>query len=206
MSEPQHTGVLLTPSNLNRFFHESVQNALTHQHVDARADTTRYLAELLTQYAHADRFFDHTEHGLQLRALAQLYADAVAAPGERERHLFLRRLGDVALFVSGLFSGMLARKPVGVDYYVAMGRSAYASLSTPANGPDGEAGAPVFDELARNFVRFADVFAEVAERAPWTANHDLMQLWQLWQQTGSPRLERKLRALGVTPLRPCYAG
>ncbi|MGF1643295.1 MAG: hypothetical protein ACFCUJ_06585 [Thiotrichales bacterium] len=207
MSEPQPSGVLLTHSSLSTYFHESVQDALTHQQVTARDDTTHYLADLLTQYARVEQLFDHTEHGLRLRALAQIYADAVEAPHERERYLFLRRLGDVALFVSGLFAGTLARKPIDVDYYIAMGRGAYSSLSDLAPSASGaRTQDSMFGELARDFVRFVDVFAEVSERAPWNRNLDIMRMWEIWHKTGSPRLERKLRSLGVTLTQPAYVG
>ena len=42
----------------------------------------------------------------------------------------LRRVADTALFVTGVFVECLDRGLVGPDYYTALGRNAYAQLST----------------------------------------------------------------------------
>jgi len=40
----------------------------------------------------------------------------------------MQRLGDTALFIAGVFADSLNRKLVDVDYYVAMGGTAYAQV------------------------------------------------------------------------------
>jgi hypothetical protein len=187
---------------LKAFFQASVGQALRNQGVEAAEDTVAYLTALLTDYARADRLFDHTVNGRTLLPLAELYRHAVEAASERERRLVLQRLGDVALFVAGLFSGWLGRRLVGVDYYVSMGGAAYGYLSEQAPGRTPVA---VFAQLSRQFVRFADVLAEVGEQAGNHRDRDVLRLYQSWRQTGSPRAERALRAMGITPLPSAFA-
>jgi hypothetical protein len=57
----------------------------------------------------------------------------------------------------------------------------------------------VFEDLALNFVHFVDLLGEVGEQARDYLEQDVMRLHELWRRTGSRRLERKLRSLGITP-------
>jgi hypothetical protein len=191
----------LAAPDLRAFFHESVDRAVQNQRVEADHGTVWYLANLLTDYSRSERVFDHTEEGITLRPLALLYAQAVEASGERERRLALRRLGDLALFVAGLFSGTLARRMVDVDYCVRMGGSAYAYLYDRQDGTQRDGAlAPVFYELSCQFQRFVEVLAEVGEqRRAATDDQDLLRLYAAWLRTRDPRLERRLRGLGIDP-------
>ncbi len=197
---------LVTESSLEAFFHDSVHQAIHDLQVDAEESTVHYLVHLLTRYSRSEHLFDHTPDGRMLRPLAQLYADAVEASSGRERRLMLQRLGDVALFIAGLFSGSLARKPVDVGYYIAMGGSAYAYLFENAwQTPRDQALASTFRELSRGFTRFVDVLAEVGEQACGGAEDAVLRLYEAWTRTQSPRLERRLRRLGVVPMRSARA-
>jgi hypothetical protein len=51
-----------------------------------------------------------------MKPLALHYADAVNAPSIAERGAALRKLGDIALFISSLFADNLNRKLVDIDY------------------------------------------------------------------------------------------
>ncbi len=205
MTKGSEGRMLTTHGSLRAFFDESLRAALRHQQLDAREDTVCYLSDLLTHYSRAERLFDHTEDGMRLRALAEIYASAVAAPHPRERRMFLRRLGDVALFISGLFSGMLSRRPVGIDYYIAMGQRAYASLSESTGDRETAGNGPLFHELSIHFVNFVDTLAEISDNAPWNRHTDLLERWEHWQKSGSRRTERQLLAQGLTLLRPVFA-
>jgi hypothetical protein len=150
---------------------------------------------MLTDYASAEYLYDHTEDGRVRQPLALLFKHALEAPTSRERNLFLRRLGDIALLVAGLFSGSLRRSLVDVDYYISMGEAAYAHLSHAGKRPLGE----VFAELSDKFASFVDVLGEVGEQAQGSKSQDILRMYELWSKTGSRRLERKLRALGMVP-------
>ncbi len=194
----------IAEANLRSFFHDSLQSAASNQGVEVAEATLWYLTNLLTTFSRSEQLFDRTGNGQSLTPLVALYAWAAEAPSEAERKLALQRLGDVALFISGLFSGLFVRRRrlVDVDYYIAMGGSAYGYLSEKSRGSVREQTlAAIFCQLSREFARLVDVLAEVGENAPGADNHDVLRLHQLWSQTGSVRLERKLRALGITPAR-----
>jgi hypothetical protein len=151
----------------------------------------------LSDYAKADRLFDHTGEGVQLRPLALLYGDALAAPSVTERRLWLRRLGDLALFVAGWFSGRLSRRLTDLDYCIAMGGNAYGYLHDTADAsPRDRALAEVFGELAHGFERFVDLVSSVTLNGSRDED-DMLALYGRWQATGNPALARRLRVLGV---------
>ena len=112
------------------------------------------------------------------------------------------RLGDVALFLSGVFAGRLSRRLSDLDYCIAMGGRAYGYLSDgDEQSTRARAQGGVFRELSAQFPEFVDVVAEAGERAPGADDRDVLQIYEAWCKTGSRRLELRLRSLGVTPVR-----
>lgn len=195
------TDRLITGTNIQEFFQDSVTEALTHQEIRAREDTICYVVNLLTAFTRSEDLYEMTPDGLMLRPLAELYGAALEAPTTEVRHQALRRLGDIALFIAGLYSSSLNRKLVDVDYYVAMGGSAYAYLSDASwASRRSRALAEIFDELATKFQSFVDVLSEVGERTQVKRDVDIMRLYELWTRTGSKRIEKQLKALGIHPI------
>ena len=117
-----------------------------------------------------------------------------------ERSRALRRLGDIALFISGVFSQSLNRRVVDVDYYVSMGGSAYSHLSdTIRASRRGRSMSRMFGELASKFVAFVDVLGEVSEGPSRGNDLDVLRQYELWLRTGSNRAAERLRAAGIQP-------
>ena len=191
---------VITSTSVGDFFHRALNSALLNQHIDATPHTVHYLVHLLSDFSRSDRLYEKTEHGYGLKPLALLYADAVYSTDAGERRYALRRLGDVALFIAGLFSHSLSSKAVGVDYYVAMGGGAYAELSfAGAHGARGASLSPVFEELSDKFTHFVDALAEVGKDANFNNDSDLLRSYENWLRTGSERAARHLRREGIEP-------
>ena len=189
---------LIVDRNLTEYFHESVATAMARQNTEAAEETVYYVVNLLTSFARSDRFFEPTPDGMMIRPLAGYYADAIYAESPVQRNDALKRLGDVALFIAGIFSQNLNRKVVDIDYYVAMGGNAYWSLAETVRGSARAVLAEIFAELAEKFVSFVDVLGEVGERKPY-ADSDILRLYEVWIRTGSERAARRLRKLGLEP-------
>ncbi|HEX2584346.1 MAG TPA: hypothetical protein VHL14_04385 [Steroidobacteraceae bacterium] len=186
--------------NLREFFHDSVQQALKHQHVDVEDQTEHYVVNVLTTFARSEALYDNDQQTVGLPPLANLLAAALDAPTADQRNQLLQRLGDVSLFVAGFFSHSFARKLVDVDYHIAMGGRAYSSLADSIRSPRGRAIASVFAELANKFQRMVDVLNDVAEMARPATDKDVLRLYEIWLKTGSPRARRLLSQLGVEPV------
>lgn len=174
------------------YFKELIEAALARQQVRANARTSYYLVDLLCRFMRPDAriaFNDDTHQPLALRLARALET------GGLEQRARLRNLGDFSLFTSGFFSDSLHRRVVDVDYYRSMGEFAYGSLGRRDSDAFGE----VFTELARKFVGFMDVLADVSERTTTTRGTDVLRLYEKWLRTGSPKAGQRLAALGVPP-------
>jgi hypothetical protein len=200
MIESNRQTRVIAQTTIREHFQTSVTTALNNQGVDAATETTCYLINLLTSFLHTEQLYERSEDGLNLKPLALIYTEAAQETSPEQRNRAMRRLGDVALFIAGVFADSLSRKPVDVDYYIAMGGSAYAQLSdnlTRSSGARALRG--VFAELAAKFTRFVDVLAEVTEQANCTSSTDILRVYEVWLRTGSQRAAQRLRDLGIQP-------
>ncbi len=191
---------LLINTDIRGFFYASVSEAVANQHVKATDNALSYLVNLLASFTHAEQVLERTPGAMSQKPLAFIYADAVDASSPGARNEILKRLGDIALFVSGVFPHSLQRKPVDVDYYMAMGGNAYSYLSACGSGGfRWRACREVFDELSANFAAFVDILGEVSEHAHFNRNTSVLRLYEVWTKTGSRRMARRLTSLGIPP-------
>ncbi len=194
------TDNLINPeSSLKAYFHEAIERASDEKHLDAGEHTLWYLTNLLHNYARSERFFDYRPDGGTLTPLALYYQSALEATTDQQRRLYLQRLGDVAIFITGVFARALERRPVGVSYYTSMGENAYGYLADLAgNSTREKIMGEVFTELSNCFSAYVSVLATVAP-VNKSANQldDLMQMLDQWQATANPDIEQKLRQKGV---------
>lgn len=202
MLSAQQTQVsVITDMSVKEHFHKTLAAALASRQVEAEEDTVYYLVNLLEHFSKAENLFTPTPDGLRIPPLALLYGQALEARDMETRHYLLRRLGDIALLIGGVFPGSLSRALVDVDYYIGMGGGAYSCLSDmahcsrrirPLKG--------VFKELSEKFTDFVDVFAEVGEYSQLNSSLDTLRLYEIWAKTGSPRAASRLRKMGVEPV------
>jgi hypothetical protein len=180
----QIMGIDVVPhASVDAFFHEVLTDALESMKVAATEPAGWYLVSLLGDFTRA-RLPDEP---LSLKLAHSVSAD----PGERVKTL--KEVGDTSLYVAGFFAESLSRKLVDADYYIGLGRGAYAELA-------GRMGAgsitEVYRELAEGFPGFVEVLAEVRRRVDF-AGADIMKLYEQWLRTRDEWIEKKLRALGV---------
>jgi hypothetical protein len=171
------------------YFKELVESAIAHQKLTAGEMTSFYLVNLLTGYVYQDRTSTEMDKGLGITL-----AKALQAGGSVQRD-GLRRVGDASLFISGYFGDSLSHSLVDIDYYIALGERAYASLARQSDDTFSD----VFDELAEKFSGFVDVLGEVSEQAALTSNTDLLRLYERWLKTRSRRRADLLARQGIVP-------
>lgn len=186
-------------ASLREYFRDALHEALDHQHVAVEAQTEQYVVNLLTLFARSEELGADEPGGRTQRPLALRLADAIEAASAEERCRLLQRLGDLSLFFAGCFARSFARRLVDVDYHVAMGGRAYATLAdTLGRGPRRVLGG-VFGELAQKFQPLVDALGEVSDAGYRYSQADVLRLYEVWIKTGSPRAQRLLGGLGVTP-------
>lgn len=207
VDQSTESGGVLTCTSLAAYFHETLNQARANQGLETTDATAYYVVNLLDSFAQADRLYTLSPEGRREdEALAQLLARAVESqPGERAEHY--RRLGDVALFVSGFFADSLRRRPVGVAYYVDMGQGAYASASgLMRRGSGAQALRALLSELAASFEGWVEVLREVSEEVRLSdppARQGLDELFERWQRARGERagaLSTALLKRGALPM------
>jgi hypothetical protein len=169
---------LLQEQTPAEYFKGLVETALSRHHLRATELTSFYLVDLLCRFVQPTRRIPFLEE--QGQPLALRLAKALESGGMEQRAR-LRSLGDFSLFTSGYFSDSLRSRAVDVDYYVSMGEYAYGSLSRRDRDAFGE----VFGELARKFVGYMDVLADVSERTGGT-RPDVLRKYEKLLRTSTP--------------------
>jgi hypothetical protein len=202
-SKPAHVGeparagepAVVAEASMVGFFHKEIESAVESQGVKLSAHTKSYVVNLLSQYSQASAM--HTKED---DTLAMLYLRSQqVAPEERVR--MLRRLGDLALCVSGWFADSLNRKVVDVDYYISMGGGAYGTLASIFEQKrDATVFVELYDELARKFPKVVEVLNEVSE-GTGSRDASMLRLYDRWMKTGSDRMHRILCERGIVPNR-----
>jgi hypothetical protein len=179
--------------NANEYFLEAVTSA-AHKYPLKHASLVKpYLASLLSKFLLSENLFVTEEQQLRNPTLAFLLKEAIEAPLNEQKPKY-QHLGDVALYISAVFPASLNKSLVGVDYYIQMGSSAYAQ--TADLSPKSKI---VFNTLADEFTKVMDLLAEATEITP-TNEDQVLQLYELFMITKSPRILAKLNQLGIHPI------
>lgn len=191
---------LLAGASLREFFKGLLGAAAQHRRVELQEVTEFYLVNLLSEFAFAEKLFTEESEGRKdHEPLALLYHRALQKERE-ERIRLLRRLGDVSLYKAGFFSESLRDSPVGPDYYIQMGGTAYGQVAelTPAT-----TFAQVYRELGEKFRAIVEVLEEIAARGLVAGGPEgTLKVYESWVRTGSDRLERVLVDAGLLLPKP----
>lgn len=190
---------LVAVVSADEYFRELVGGAINGQRLAVGSETEFYLVKLLSEFLPAERLFIETPEGNHdTEPLALMYARSLEAPREQQIGS-LRKLGDVALYVSGFWSDSLSRSVVDMDYYMGMGAAAYGKVADLLRSDRRHT---LYSELSTKFVQLVDCLSEVAEKTAVTSNTGVVRLYERFLQTGSMRLARTLGEQGVVAQLP----
>lgn len=199
MPEGQASKHVLPVANLREFFRDALHGALQKRQLAVEDQTEHYVVNLLTLFSRSEALYDNTPEGKRLKPLVVMLSEALEARSEGDRNRGLQRLGDVSLFVAGFFAQSFARKLIDIDYHIAMGGRAYATLAEAMSRGKGRVLGHVFAELANNFQPMVDALNEVSESSYSHSDKDILRLYEIWLKTGSRRSYEILKRLGVEP-------
>lgn len=192
---------LITAISVREHFCTALETATRNQDVALNESTSAYVVNLLTEYCSANALREVSDGGRHIRPLALIYADALEAEHPEQRRRALQKLGDLALFIAGIFTDSLARRAVDVDYYIGMGVSAYGYLhESLQRSARAAAIAGLFAELEHKFGALVDVLGEISEMSGLKSNSDTLRTYELWLKTGSVRARRQLVRSGIHPI------
>ena len=176
--------------SLESFFRDEVERACAAEGFKADGLTALYLVHLLGAYA---------AQPIEDRPLALRMLESVGLP-DHQRRARLREVGDTSLFLSGFWSDSVGARLVDVDYYVALGGSAYRELARAGGLPGEVTAGSVFADLSANFVRFVEVLMTISRRTQRArSDRDVVRLYERWLRTKSRWAARRLAEAGVLP-------
>ena len=195
-----HSPTRVVPvANLREFFKEELHGALEKQQLAVEDQTEHYVVNLLTLFSRSEALYEMTSEGPRLKPLVVMLSEALEAPSAGDRNRGLQRLGDVSLFIAGFFAQSFARKLIDIDYHIAMGGRAYATLADALSRGRGRVLGGVFSELAEKFQPMVDALNELSETSYAHSDKDILRLYEIWLKTGSRRCYGLLKRLGVDP-------
>jgi hypothetical protein len=199
MPDGQTSKRVLPVTNLREFFKDALHGALEKRQLAVEDQTEHYVVNLLTLFSRSEALYDTTPEGTRLKPLVVMLSEALEARSTDDRNRGLQRLGDVSLFIAGFFAQSFARKLIDIDYHIAMGGRAYASLADTMSRGKGRVLGQVFSELSQNFQPMVDALNEVSETSYTHSDKDILRLYEVWLKTGSRRCYDILKRLGVEP-------
>jgi hypothetical protein len=199
MPDGQTSKRVLPVTNLREFFKDALHGALEKRQLAVEDQTEHYVVNLLTLFSRSEALYDTTSEGTRLKPLVVMLSEALEARSTDDRNRGLQRLGDVSLFIAGFFAQSFARKLIDIDYHIAMGGRAYASLADTMSRGKGRVLGQVFSELSQNFQPMVDALNEVSETSYTHSDKDILRLYEVWLKTGSRRCYDILKRLGVEP-------
>jgi hypothetical protein len=195
-----HPSTRVVPvANLREFFKDELHGALEKQQVAVEDQTEHYVVNLLTLFSRSEALYENTAEGPRLKPLVVMLSEALEAPSAGDRNRGLQRLGDVSLFIAGFFAQSFARKLIDIDYHIAMGGRAYATLGESLSRGRSRVLGNVFAELAQKFQPMVDALNELSETSYAHSDKDVLRLYEIWLKTGSRRCYDILKRLGVDP-------
>jgi hypothetical protein len=183
---------MVKTGTLTALFRDLVRQAMASQQVRSSEITEWYLVQLLEAFTRPVR------SDLLDPPLAVDYLEAFHSPAS-QRYEKLKRVADTALFVTGVFIDSLERTLVGPEYYTALGRNAYARLSTQ---PPRAGLGTLFSELARRFPEFVRVLTEISAQDLFRSEQDTLRLYKRWLHTRGRREADLLVRRGIIPFAP----
>jgi hypothetical protein len=179
--------------SLTEFFRDLLQGAMRTHEVRSSEPTEYYLVNLLERFAKPGPDWD-------ARPLALDYLESFHHP-RPQRMAALRRVGDTALFLSGVFMDNLERRAVSTDYYIGLGRVAYHQLARIAP-PERDAGGNVFGEISARFPDFVRVLSEVSFAEMFRGDVQTVRVYTRWLRTRGAQDAQWLLRRGIAPIDP----
>jgi len=159
--------LILHPTDTSQW-HALVNEAQTARSCTLAEDLESYLVFLLMRFMQQPK--------IASSVLAMDFIDGISAVG-KDRYDKLRDLGDKSLLFSGLFPGLAKKKRVNINYFVAIGQSAYSTLSFNSQQNVAE----LFSALCNDFLTLKGVLQTMRELAIGKASdlpEGVLDLWQ----------------------------
>ena len=173
------------------YFQELITQAAQDTQKSSRKESVQYLASLLNDFLKArTEALNLSTFDNLTPSLALMEAGALATGNQFRLY---KKIGDVSLFVSGLFLNALARSMLDLDYYKTIGEKGYHLAHTVSAEQTLK---ETFLDLSLNFLSYIEILHHVSTVIGLSGNKNLLYIYDQWIKTQSEFFERILRARG----------
>lgn len=154
---------------------------------DIGQEELAYVAGLMMRFVDMKYFTQHYTNS-PLYDLALRQNSAMPKP-------VLTGLGDFCLFRTGFFPlGFQAKRSAPRKNFILAGQKTYWLVADNQNQA-----LEMFRSLALNFLIFSNLLSEI--RLRYMSEQELVELYELWQETGSEFAQDAIRKKGIVPQR-----
>ena len=177
-----------------QFFQDKITAAKAKNDITIDSDVEFYLVALLCDFIQPAKRSPHLQ---QLDTpLALFLKETLEAPVHEQPSRF-RSLGDLSLYVCGFFQESFNRRVIDVDYYIAIGSTAYHKTAAQI----GHSSRHVYEKLSHDFALLVELVAEVAVIPDQSRAIDILATYDRWTRSNSQRLLQTLLELGIDPIK-----
>ncbi len=185
----------------DEYFRLEIEKISQNQGLSLEPEVKTYLGTLLVKFL-------NTPHlSLKLPGEEALVEEKERTPTQfwleiqslplKQQYYALQILGDYSLFTSGFFNERIKKSLLDMDYYQALGGQAYYRAGEIQENISAEKALNIFFSLADSFKKVTDIFAELYDKTLVTHNDGLLKLFERWENSSSPHLERLLIQNGI---------
>lgn len=139
--------IIIHPTDTSQW-HALINEAQVKNNIILEVDTESYLVFLLMRYT--------SQADLEQSSLALDFLESKKSSGSKQIEL-LRSVGDKSLIISGLFPGLIKRKPINITYYIDMGQSSYMTLSESH-----DVDSKLYYQLSQQFVKLQTILSSIS--------------------------------------------
>lgn len=178
--------------NPKEYFHQQISEAKSSLNITLSDHIEFYIVNLMCE------FIDPTQIGIEDLDTPLAFKLKHALESSPEIQLkSLKKLGDTSLYLAGYFQDYFNKKTYDIDYYIAMGSSAYSRIS---RGRQDTHFSDLYDNLSRQFSQLVELIAQVSDHFGDRSQVDLLSTYERWTKNQSSRLRKILEDEGIVPI------
>lgn len=174
-------------SEAKNYFNQELNISLKNTNINPV--TIMYLAHVLEKFISVDSF----QKDKKPPYLALIMKDISETKIESKKQQLILNLGENALFISSFMPSLIYKRNVNLGYYLAVGSSAYSSLSSQKNNIDQK---NIFKDVSLNFKSIVNGVSSLNKNQNST---DTLTLMESWQETENSHYLLELIKRGIIP-------
>ncbi len=161
---------ILHNSTTTALWHDIIHEAEDQCDIHLKEDVESYLVFLMIRYTTKPHIIKDI-----------VATDFLSAMGLKltQRQQLLQAVGDKCLIYTGLFPKIAEKRLVQLSYFVKLGQSSYATISTSHDD--------LYQGLAKQFVSLMDVLQSLRQYSSKYPDLLPLEAYELWNDTGSQR-------------------